>query len=48
MRKNRLIYSALLAFTGLASLVASPVYARHGEGNILTNRIPEPAAYRVF
>src|SRR3990172_6675022 len=45
MRKTTLIYRTLLALTGLASLMASPAFARHGEANFLSNRIPEPAPY---
>lgn len=44
IRRGR-IHSLLFAAAGLLSLISSPAFARHGEGNILTNRIPEPAAY---
>lgn len=40
----RMLSSALLL--GLVCFAASSL-ARHGEGNILTNRIPEPAPYVV-
>ncbi|MDO9372701.1 MAG: hypothetical protein Q7U07_08975 [Gammaproteobacteria bacterium] len=37
----------LLVAGGLGLLGSELAYARHGEGNILTNRIPEPAPYVV-
>ncbi|MEO5702320.1 MAG: hypothetical protein ABIQ54_00260, partial [Gammaproteobacteria bacterium] len=45
MRKTTVMYHILLGCLSLLSLMASPAYARHGEANFLTNRIPEPAPY---
>lgn len=46
MRASRFTHRLLLSLAGVATLLtAGAAYARHGEGNILTNRIPEPAAY---
>ena len=44
-RTGALIYSLTAALLGLTTLIVTPAMARHGEGNILTNRIPEPAPY---
>ena len=46
LKKSRgiLIHALLAACTVLASYAPS-AFARHGEGSILTNRIPEPAPY---
>lgn len=45
LRRKRVVLglTTLLSVAGLASLA----YARHGEENILPNRIPEPAPYTV-
>src|SRR5574341_1808014 len=39
------LFWLVVVFVGVG--LASPVFARHGEENILTNRIPEPAPYVV-
>lgn len=44
-RTGTFIYSLTAALMSIAALMATPAMARHGEGNILTNRIPEPAPY---
>ena len=42
-----LIQTLLLACAVMAGLYTPPAMARHGEGTLLTNRIPEPAPYEV-
>jgi hypothetical protein len=39
------LFLLVVVFAGVG--IASPVFARHGEENILANRIPEPAPYVV-
>ncbi len=42
-RTGTFIYSITDALLGVAALMATTAMGRHGEGNILTKRIPEPA-----
>ena len=42
-RNWRIIFSSILVLGVVA--MTSTAFARHGEENILTNRIPEPAPY---
>jgi len=46
MHKNRGVLIHAFLWACLTAVVWAPsAQARHGEGNILTNRIPEPAPY---
>ena len=44
-RTGTLLSGITAALLAVLALMSTPAMARHGEGNILTNRIPEPAPY---
>ena len=45
LTKAGIIHGLMATLVVVATFVAPPAFARHGEGTVLTNRIPEPAAY---